>query len=125
MNFVDDYHRHRTRYQYQLKHQARLGGEYPSCPWCGRVGVRIEFHHYGRRDCDDRAVPACRDCHDHFRYCEQHEHPKLSLNPKGAIERHGRVLLGYGDMYEVMASQVRETGALLIELAEKYPDLVI
>ena len=124
MSINDDYKRHRARYQRWLKDHSAPGGEYyASCPFCGRLDVKIEFHHYGRGACNDQAVPACRDCHDDFRRCEEFEHPPMGRNPLHPFERMGRLRLGQADILESIADEIRDSGEVLIALAEKYPDL--
>ena len=123
MSINDDYKRHRGRYQRWLKDPFQGGGLYAACPICGREGVRIEFHHYGRQAFNDQAIPACRDCHDKFRNYEEFEHPRLGLNPRHPLERIGRLRLGHADLLEAIASEVRDGGEVLIALARKYPDL--
>lgn len=124
MSIIDDYKRHRARYQRYVK-RGIVGGEYSTCPMCGREGVKLEFHHIGRQACDDRAIPVCRDCHDRLSECQQHEHHKLGPNPKNKCERLGRLLLGFVDIDETKCGVEREVAELLIALAKKYPDLDI
>jgi len=106
MIIIDDYKRHRDRYTRLLKRGLVSGSGYEFCPLCGRPRD-LEFHHYARSKHYNRALPACQACHNVFRDCEQFEHRLLCLDLGDYRERQLRQMLGFVDILEFIAAELR------------------
>ena len=106
MSRIDDYDRHRNRMK-RLRRRGTIAGTiYEFCSTCARRSI-LHLQHFGRAKHDNRAIPICRDCHDHFSDCEQHEHPPLYDDLGDHRERQRRLLLGFIDILEFIASELR------------------
>ena len=118
MNDIENYTRYRKRRQNAEKLRNRLDCSYGVCPLCGRDGVKLYEHHYGRRKCNDEVIYICGDCHEHFCRCELFEHPPLEKGKKTKEEMEGRLLLGISDIIEYVAYEIRQIALKKIKPAE-------